>query len=117
MLYHKELGIPQQIKSQIRQTGRVVPAYSDHAQGAALQRGIVLPRIIDYTKCEPFEIEVKRDGTIIKVAYRTKYPADTKCDLVLIVHPSDNFVRTIWLNARDDNHKSLNVSLYEKESR
>ena len=114
MLYHKELGIPNPIRSQIRQTGRVVLNYSEHAQLAADERGIVLPRVLDYTKCEPFEIETKRDGTIIKVAYRTRYAGVAKCDLVLIVHPQDNFVRTIWLNLIDDQHQTLDVSLYEK---
>lgn len=114
LLYHKELGIPRSIRSQIRQTGQIVPTYSQHAQTSARLRGIVLPRTIDYTKCEPFEIETKRDGTVIKVVYRTGYPADTKCDLILVVHPEDNFVRTVWLNQRDDNHTNLRISNYEQ---
>lgn len=113
MLYHTSVGVPNQIRSQVRTTGLVVPVYSQHAQDAANQRSIDLPDLIDYTKCRPFEIETKRDGTIIKVAYRTSYPADTKRDLVLVIHPANNFVRTIWLNRIGDDHTSLDATKYE----
>ncbi len=113
MLYHTEVGIPDQVKSQVRQTGLVVPKYSQHAQDVAAQRAIELPDLIDYTKCRPVEIETKRDGTIKKVVYCTSYVDDPKRELVLVVHPADNFVRTVWLNQTEDQHATLDRSLYQ----
>lgn len=115
MLFHTDLRVPDQVKSQIRQTGLVVPKYSQHAQDVAREREIELPDLIDYTKCRPFEIECKKDGTIEKVAYRTSYADDPKRDLILIVHPADNFVRTVWLNRVEDQHATLDRSLYKGE--
>ncbi len=114
MLYHVDLGIPQTIRSSIRTTGLVLPKYSQHARDQAAQKHIELPDIIDFAQCRPCEIECKRDGTIQKVVYRLVYKGDPKCDLVLVIHPADNFVRTVWLNAHADMHATLDRTKYEQ---
>ncbi len=115
MLYHFDLYVPKSVRTQIRTTGKVVPTYSQHAIDESYKRKVVLPDLIDFTKCEPFEIETKRDGTIIKVGYRTRYQHAPKSDLIVIIHPSNNFVRTAWVNHKADQHATLNTSIYERE--
>ena len=117
MLYHTDIFVPSNIRAQVRRTGKVAPIYSPHAIDQSVERKVVLPSVIDFTKCEPFEIETKRDGTIIKVGYRTRYQHAPKSDLIVIIHPSNNFVRTAWVNQIDDQHATLDVSIYEKASR
>ena len=113
MLYHTDQHIPPAIRAQVRRTGKVTPIYSQHAINTSYKRQVVLPNVIDFTKCEPFEIETKKDGTIIKVGYRMRYQHAPKSDLILIIHPSNNYVRTVWVNQIDDQHASLDVSIYE----
>lgn len=117
MLYHKDVFIPQAIRTQVRTTGRVAPTYSQHAIDQSYERQVVLPNVIDFTKCEPFEIETKKDGTIIKVGYRTRYQHAPKADLIVIIHPSNNYVRTAWVNHAADQHATLDTSIYEAASK
>jgi hypothetical protein len=128
MLYHFLFPIASVILSQVRTTGKVRPTYSQHARVKASQNSIKLPQILDYSSCVPFEIECNRDGKVIKVGYRTRYKGrqngdikpDIKLDkkvakeldLILVVNTRNNFVRTIWLNRRSDQHKSLRLSRY-----
>ncbi len=114
MLYHTDLYVPPAIRAQVRRTGKVVPTYSQHAIDTSYERQVVLPDLIDFTKCEPFEIETKRDGTIIKVGYRTRYQHAPKSDLIVIIQPHDNYVRTAWVNQTDDKHATLDISIYEQ---
>lgn len=114
MLYHTDIYVPQAIRAQVRRTGKVAPIYSPHAIDQSVERKVVLPSVIDFTKCEPFEIETKRDGTIIKVGYRTRYQHAPKSDLIVIIHPSNNYVRTAWVNQTTDQHATLDISIYEK---
>ena len=114
MLYHTDQFVPPAIRAQVRTTGKVAPIYSQHAIDQSHKYQVVLPNVIDFTKCEPFEIETKKDGTIIKVGYRTRYQHAPKSDLILIIHPSNNYVRTVWVNQIDDQHASLDVSIYEQ---
>ncbi len=117
MIYHTDIYVPQKVRAQVRTTGKVAPIYSQHAIDQSNKRQVVLPNVIDYTKCEPFEIETKKDGTIIKVGYRTRYQPTRQStkplDLILIIHPHDNYVRTAWVNQADDQHASLDRSIYE----
>ena len=117
MLYHTDLYVPSRVRAQVRKTGQAVPTYSQHAIDESYKRRVVLPDLIDFTKCEPFEIETKKDGTIIKVGYRTRYQHAPKSDLIVIIHPSNNYVRTAWVNQQTDQHATLDTSIYEKANR
>ena len=109
-LYHKEFGIPTAAETVV---GKLPLERSQHALRAAKDDRygniINLPRILDTSKAQVIEVEMEGDRTT-KVLYRVPY-SDTH-DLVLAVMP-DGFVKTVWLNAHDDLHNTLDASRYE----
>lgn len=60
-------------------------------------------------KGDIFEIGVT-GNTVTKMAVR--FPYNDKLDIVLVISPSDGFVRTVWANEKGDTHKTLNLYKY-----
>jgi hypothetical protein len=109
MLYHSELGIPENVETQF---GSMLLDYSKHALDASKndQYGhIELPKSLDTSKAQVIEVETRGKKTT-KVLYRIPY--DEEYDLILAVDPQRRFVRTVWLNHVNDNHNTLDPTRY-----
>ena len=113
MLYHASIGFPRNIRALPE---RIELRYGRHARQAAQddRYGPVrwLPSVIDTAACKLVEAEVEADGTVTKAVLRLSLGTDL--DLVLVVHPRDGFVRTVWQNRRSDAHRTLNTARYAR---
>jgi hypothetical protein len=111
-LYHYQLGFPKGFSGKV---GTVVLQYGAHALRAANEDryGLVnLPKTLNTSAALCVEVELL-DGAVIKLVYRVRYSADL--DLVLAVSPKSNtlFVRTVWLQSKNDTHATLDLSRYD----
>lgn len=107
-LYHRDVFMPDVAR---RLRFAVMLKYSNHARHAAKddKRGKVnLPRVLDSREATLIEAEVV-NGRVVKLVYRMAH--DDKTDVSLVVLP-DGFVKTVWLNEKNDHHKTLNTSRY-----
>lgn len=111
-LYHSELGIPNNAKTNF---GSMLLDYSPHALEAALDDRygniINLPSFLDTSTAQVIEVETDNNGKTTKVLYRVPY--SDELDLVLAVIPDRRFVKTVWLNQKNDLHNTLDNSKYD----
>jgi len=108
-LYHKFLGFPENTNLP---NGFINLKYSKHATFAAMTDRyghINLPSDISIKESNIIEIEIVKSN-IIKYVYRTKY--NKEYDLILVIMPGNNLVKTVWLNSVYDKHKTLNEAKY-----
>lgn len=116
LLFHKDVFAPDFL-FQTRDILRL--RYGPHALDAAEndRYGDLrphLPRMLDLgdPDLSIVEVEVLRKGDNASISKRVvRYPVSNKLTLVLVV-TADGFVRTVWGNRTDDNHKTLKRSLY-----
>lgn len=110
-LYHFEIGFPRNLNVRF---GTLRLRYSHHARQAALNDrygDIDLPEALNTNTAKVIEVEVIGDR-VEKVLYRVSYNDDF--DLLVAVMPRDSFVKTVWLNRRNDGHKTLNAAKYNR---
>lgn len=127
-LYHVETGLPA-TDSVTRQAFGL--EYGQHARKAALDdkygQLTSVPLSHAFTRSEIFEIEVEQ-GRIVKFAARLgqdcktfavkqTHTARNGLDLILVLVPSlrdsnNLFVKTLWLQERNDSHGTLDKSKY-----
>ena len=110
MVYNvKAFGLPK-MKLADRET---ILQYSTHAKREALNDkfGVcTFPKTVNFAKVQVVEVEVL-DNHITKFVIRGSM--DSSRDLLLVVNP-DGFVRTMWINLKSDNHRTLNVNNYSR---
>jgi len=113
MLYHVEVGMP---KTLALPHGTLSLAYSHHARTAAAfdRYGDVsefLPATLDTREAQVIEVETDDMGHTVKVVYRLDY--DDEVDMVLAVAVDGRaFVKTMWLNLKNDSHCTLDRARY-----
>lgn len=114
MLFHYQLGFPKGAKLTF---GTIYLYWTKHAlsECSADRYGIIdPPNQLDTDKAQVIEAELSRldDGSFYtnKVVYRIPY-TDTK-DMVLVVSPGSGAVRTVWINMKEDTHRTLDRSKY-----
>ena len=106
-LYHKDIGFP---NIKLPEGTYELKKYSQHALRAAKddRYGIAkeLPKSIDIAQVDLVEIQVE-NNSVVKAVVRADYNAEL--DLVIVFMPQayDNFVKTVWLNEKSDQHKTL----------
>jgi hypothetical protein len=76
--------------------------YSKHAKEKGIQQ---LPKVIDFSHWTLIEATINNTGKMIKGVYRKAFNSTQDICIVII---EKNFVKTIWLNHLEDNHKTLN---------
>lgn len=106
-LYHSDVFVPPQYFNPLNLGLRL--HYSAHARSEAAKDRLnldALPKRLPYHRV--IEVEVDEQG-VSKVVVRIHFTHGY--DLVLVVLP-DGFVKTLWLNATDDQHATLNRSRY-----
>lgn len=84
--------------------------YSHHAEQAAREDHIEWVPLFVPKEFEVIEATV-RLGVVEKWVIRTHL--NTETDLVLVVQP-DGWVRTLWVNSKDDTHRTLNHYRYQQ---
>jgi len=110
VLFHKDIGIPSDLA---RPKVDMPLRYSQHAKSEALKEGITTMPFFQLPVAHTvIETEVLQ-GQVTKWVVRL--PLDDEWDVVLVVQP-DGFVRTLWLNAHDDTHRTLKVWMYTRPS-
>jgi hypothetical protein len=110
-LYHRQLGFP----NVPLPCGTFLLSYTRHALKEALTdcySCIQLPPSLQVTPESIVEIEVKQK-TVVKVLVRIEYSNDFDLCLVLKPHHLWATVLTVWLNKRNDQHSTLNISRYK----
>jgi hypothetical protein len=114
MLFHYELGFPEMATLRF---GTLRLAWTQHAlrECKSDRYGIVHPPdTLDTETAQVIEAEIHKtpSGALetTKVVYRIPY-TQTK-DMVLVVIPSSSRVKTVWINVRDDTHRTLDASKY-----
>jgi hypothetical protein len=111
-LYHVSIGLPATFRAPV---GTHALHYTKHAFAAAQNDRYGVPTLPD--RLDPRQariIEVEMDGyRPVKVLYRL--PHCDRFDLCMAVVPGAKFVvKTIWLQDKKDNHKTLDESRYSR---
>lgn len=113
--YHKLLGLPQ--GSAALWAGVLDLRYGNHAQSEAdVDRygRAELFSSAEFQASDVVEVEVVQ-GQPVKAVLRFPYSDDL--DLVMVLQRPErgvSFVRTVWFNRANDQHKSLDRSKYRK---
>jgi hypothetical protein len=110
-LYHKDLGFPRNF---VKPTGKVMLEWTRHALAEAEKdRYGRIPtwKCMTLNRFDVIEIGVV-GGTISKYVLRGKLD-DTNDAVVVLIPGTEKWrVKTIWINRRDDKHKTLDKSRY-----
>lgn len=109
-LYHVDIRLPEGMK---RFTGRAPLAWSRHADRARRDdRYGEIPkyRTITFDNLDVIEIGMEGDK-LVKVLFRGHF--SETLDLCIVVMPGLPWlVKTVWLNEKNDTHKTLDRSKY-----
>ncbi len=112
LLYHEEIGFPDDIDMPRGFNPVVNLNYGSHAREEAMvdrYGKIRLPHRIDVRKGKIFEIGVTKN-VVTKMVIRFTY--DETRDIIIVLMPSSGFVKTVWFNLKTDTHKTLDRSKY-----
>lgn len=107
-LYHKDIYMPK-VSLGVKP---VKVNYSQHALNAAyndIYEEIVLQSEYNFSQSETIEIEIYNDK-LIKMVSRFDYSTDY--NLIVVIIPETKVVKTVWLNEKNDIHKTLDTSKY-----
>lgn len=109
-LYHKDIFLPK-----INLSDKIVKVnYSHHAIEAAYNdryEEIILKDAYNFSKSDIIEVEIK-NKKIVKIVARFDY--NNNYDLIIVIIPQGKIIKTVWLNDKNDLHKTLNRSKYNK---
>lgn len=111
-LYHKDIGFPTDASLPRGFSPVVRLNYGGHARQEAMTDrygDLRLPDVIDIRKGDLFEVGVT-GNTVTKMAVRMPY--NDKIDLVIVFMPERGFVKTVWANEKNDQHRTLNRARY-----
>lgn len=110
MLYHRDVGFPKDLSDGITPDTKLT--YTRHALRAAEDErlGRLPQRVPEHFDVIEVEVVNKR---VTKSVIRFRFTL--KDDLVLVVLP-DGVVKTVWVNAHTDSHRTLNTSRYARVS-
>ena len=107
-LYHQQIGFPSTFR---RPVGSFATRPTHHATARAKEYGITIPERINLNDYSIVEIEMIA-GRLVKIVIRGEY--DNYDDICMAVIPNRGvmLIKTVWLNAWDDKHNTLDVSKY-----
>jgi len=110
-LYHAEIRLPDGFRLPARRVGLT---WTKHAEGARKNdRYGYIPKMdtVDLTVCRTIEVGIT-GRRVEKVVVRTSLDDMDDLILVLIPGPRDWVVKTVWINRKNDVHKTLDRSKY-----
>lgn len=112
VLYHKDVGFPDDINMPRNFNPVMNLRYGSHAEAAAHNDRygeMRLPHRIDVRKGTTIEIGVT-GKTVTKMVIRFDY--NEKLDIVIVIMPESAFVKTVWFNEKGDTHGTLDKRKY-----
>ena len=113
--YHQQKGFH---KNAVLPQGKYCLTYSQHAKKEFTndkynEPNFILPPTIDIYPEAIFEIEIIKDSSKpIKISCRI--PFNKELDLSLAIDWQDKYVKTVWLNHKDDQHDTLDLGKYHR---
>ena len=115
-LYHRDIYMPEVVRHMHKYFDTV--SISEHAKNKAIARNIVIIAGDLESIIGPEIVEAEFDcGVLVKVVVRKRYTF--KDDICYVLRYDFNtglpVLITLWLNAIDDDHSTLDASKYEKE--
>lgn len=114
MLYHRDIFIPAGVKNALP-IGRYNLLLSNHAKHASSSDRygeITIPEFITIKLEDIFEVEVVGNRVtkfVVRSAYNAKHDI---CIVIVPTTPVEGRVKTVWLNKKSDNHKTLDKNKY-----
>lgn len=109
-LYHKEIGFPKNMK--FRPVANLIPSGHALREASSDRYGaFTIPSEFDPVSWDVIEIEVA-NGALHKIVARKQY--DATRDIVMAFLVRDRVIKTVWINERNDAHKTLDRSAYAK---
>ena len=115
MLYHKEIGLPTSVNA--FQGKSYVFRFGRHAIDACHtdRYGIIKPPVrLTLNIKDVIEVETNPYGIPVKFVVRQPYDQLNDIIIVFIPDGDEAFVKTFWLNRKDDTHATLNKAMYQK---
>jgi hypothetical protein len=122
--YHKLVYIPEEHISKLQNITDILNtmqwAYSNHTLDNLKYRAIRIEDILYFIKSlkllasSIFEYYTDDNGKILKACYRITYTDNI--DLILVISKSKEII-TIYTNTKDDEHFTLDTSLYIKNTK
>ena len=111
MLYHYQVYWPETIAAQLP-SGKHRLVFGRHARERINERKLKgINSYIDFERAKFVEAELK-DNQLAKLVVRIHLTNSFDLILVLCPEPSWFFVKTLWINAKGDNHKTLDTARY-----
>jgi len=117
--YHKKVGFPEADKEKLKALNTYLNgqkwSFSEHCLENVEYRAIDLENLLKYisgltlASADIFEY-YSLDGEFVKICYRVKYEI---YDFILVLTPFKKIV-TIYINEKDDNHITLDKTIYTK---
>lgn len=110
MRYHKDIGFPRGMR---RPRGKVNLTYTPHALEQCMERKTPKLKCITLDRFDVIEITVN-EGRVQK--YFLRGGLNESHDILLSVAPGRDSWRVIttWTNEKNDHHKTLDYTLYER---
>lgn len=108
LLWHRDIRLPHGFKAP---SGQPLLTYSKHAQEQCRAKGVRMFKAITLARFDVIEVETL-NGRVVKYVLRGAYDADN--DIVVVAMPTGGayFIKTCWLNDKDDTHNTLDRSRY-----
>lgn len=107
-LYHKDIGFPKKMKFK-EVTGLLPSAHALREASSDRYGKIIIPTSFEPSTWEVIEIETV-GGALHKIVARKSY--NETLDIVMVFNPRDKIIRTVWINEKNDLHKTLDKSAY-----
>lgn len=113
-LYHREVWFPKWLEKKLT-IGHIKLQYSEHAKRAAHSDRyglITLPESINVNDGYIFEAEASGKN-LVKLVVRHSFNHQLDITYVILLNGT---VKTVWLNHKNDVHRTLDRSQYERET-
>lgn len=113
-LYHKEVFLPGELIERV--SGKYNLRFGKHAKEACQtdRYGFIYPPLKVFVNKDNI-LEIQTTNNIIdKIVIREPYQSSLDLTLVFIPEFGAGFVKTLWLNDKNDKHQSLDASPYQK---
>jgi len=114
MLYHSEVYLPRFFK-ELNVKDCILGKITGHARREANSDRygrINIPQRFSFDSSNIIEVETYDDTNDVKIVVRLPYNDTHDIVLVLLFSSYDNILKTVWLNDRNDIHKTLDRSRY-----
>ena len=109
-LYHKEIGFPPKMKFR-KVEGLTPSAHALRERDSDRYGKFDIPSEFDPATWDVIEVEVN-NGALNKIVARK--PIDEARDVVIVFLPLTRLIKTVWVNEKNDLHKTLDKSAYSK---